>query len=429
MSQTVVSTLPANRRILLVDDNASIHEDFRKILTPVELSSSGVDSEAAALFDQSTSTPLQPSFEIDSAYQGVEALELVKSAKAAGKPYSVAFVDMRMPPGWDGLTTISKLWEQDPDIQTVICTAYSDRSWEEIQSTLSARERWLVLKKPFDKIEVLQLAHGLAQKWNLSRLASLKMDTLERMVEARTVELINAQRIKNEFLANTSHELLTPMNGICGFLDLLAHSSLNEQQKADIDQAKECASNLLRLIKQVLDFNRLEAGTLEPEIISFCPAEMIRSIASEYETVALAKGLQLKTVASDTTRERWAAPENLIRKALHPLMSNALKFTTKGAVTLGVEPCSEGLRFYVEDTGIGLTLQQLDWIKLPFAQVDGGMNRRGSGIGLGLPLARGLAHALGGEFLLDGKPNQGACAQLRVKARPASAQAPLSSAA
>lgn len=423
MNTMTCAPLPMNRRILLVDDNAAIHDDFKKILAPTDSCAADVDAEAAALFDQETAPPAGPGFELDSAHQGAEALEMVRAAKAEGRPYALVFMDMRMPPGWDGLTTISRVWEVDREIQTVICTAYSDRSWEEIQATLTSRERWLVLKKPFDKIEVLQLAHALTEKWNFGRLAALKVESLERMVEARTLDLQNVHRVKSEFLANVSHELLTPMNGVCGFLDLVSHSPLNEQQRADIEEARQCAWSLLRLITQVLDFNCLEAGTMAVEPVAFTPADLLHAVVEENTASASTKGIQLRIDATRLTEARWLAPETVIRKALVPLVHNAVKFTSQGSVTLAVETQVNGLAFSVTDTGVGLTADQMEWIHSAFAQVDGGVSRHNSGIGLGLPLARRLVGVLGGELTLNGKSNQGVTARFTVKASPVAARA------
>ena len=116
-----------HRRLLVVDDNEAIHGDFRKILGGVSSPSSLAASEAA-LFGEAPVTSGPEPFELDSAFQGEEALERVKRATAEGRPYAVAFVDVRMPPGWDGVETTTHLWAHDPDIQVVICTAYSDYS-------------------------------------------------------------------------------------------------------------------------------------------------------------------------------------------------------------------------------------------------------------------------------------------------------------
>jgi CheY-like chemotaxis protein len=123
-----------NRRILVVDDNRTIHDDFRKILA-AHADDVALDRAEAEILG----TPLPvvhaseaEVFDLDSAYQGQDAWEKVKASVASGERYAMAFVDMPMPPGWDGVETISKMWEADPDIQVVICTAYSDYSWEDI---------------------------------------------------------------------------------------------------------------------------------------------------------------------------------------------------------------------------------------------------------------------------------------------------------
>jgi signal transduction histidine kinase/DNA-binding response OmpR family regulator len=186
-------TAPPNRRVLLVDDTRTIHDDFRKILDSRSLDeNSDTDLEAAAaeLFGDSveTGTP-RSQFELDSAYQGQEAFEKVRAATADGRPYAMAFVDMRMPPGWDGFETIQNLWHVDPRLQMVICTAYSDQPWNEIFDKLEAGDRLLVLKKPFDNVEVAQLAHALTTKWEMTQRTEAKIDHLQASVQQRTEEL------------------------------------------------------------------------------------------------------------------------------------------------------------------------------------------------------------------------------------------------
>lgn len=196
-------------RILTIDDNDAIHNDFRKTLCGASANTSVEATTAAArisetediLFgkDSSTGSPstseqdgtlhTMMSFELDSALQGEVGYEKVRTALAENRPYSVAFVDMRMPPGWDGLQTIQKLWEADPRLQIVVCTAYSDYSWEEIVRKLGWTDQLLILKKPFDTAEVRQIAAALTQKWEMSRQAQLKMNELEDLVQQRTAEL------------------------------------------------------------------------------------------------------------------------------------------------------------------------------------------------------------------------------------------------
>jgi diguanylate cyclase (GGDEF)-like protein/PAS domain S-box-containing protein len=175
---TIDTRVAANRRILVIDDNRAIHEDFRKILAGDDRAREDLDAEEAFLFDRKSERAVR--FEIDSAYQGQEGLERLKRAIAAGCPYAVAFVDIRMPPGWDGIETIAQLWKADPTLQVVICTAYSDYSWNEMRGKLGSSDGLLILKKPFDNIEVIQLAHALTQKWTVTRQAAEQTAELQR---------------------------------------------------------------------------------------------------------------------------------------------------------------------------------------------------------------------------------------------------------
>lgn len=155
-----------NRRILIVDDNRAIHDDFRKILTPTRLSNSLLNAMEDALFGDPVEAEAGDVFEISSAFQGKEAVASVESAVSKGQPYAMAFVDVRMPPGIDGVDTIREMWAASPGLQVVICSAYSDYSYEEIIAKLGESDRLQILRKPFDTTEVQQLATNLTEKWS-----------------------------------------------------------------------------------------------------------------------------------------------------------------------------------------------------------------------------------------------------------------------
>jgi PAS domain S-box-containing protein len=178
-----------NRRILIIDDNRAIHDDFRKILSPATNAAAALDVTETELFGKSANTTLKIQYEIDSAYQGEDGVLLVKQALDAGRPYSLAFVDVRMPPGMDGVETTQKIWAVDPDIQIVLCTAYSDYSWDEMFEKIGNSDGLVILKKPFDTVEALQLAHALTEKWWLHKQSRQKMEELESIVAGRTREL------------------------------------------------------------------------------------------------------------------------------------------------------------------------------------------------------------------------------------------------
>src|SRR5690242_10331023 len=151
-----------NRRVLIIDDNHSIHDDFRKILSPP--SAAELNATETAVFG-SIQDPIEAiQFEVESAYQGPEGLLMVQKRLEGRLPYAMAFVDVRMPPGWDGVETSARLWQVDPDLQIVICTAYMDYSWEEMVGKLGHSDGFVILKKPFEAVEVLQLAAALTEK-------------------------------------------------------------------------------------------------------------------------------------------------------------------------------------------------------------------------------------------------------------------------
>ncbi|MHC8337809.1 putative bifunctional diguanylate cyclase/phosphodiesterase [Pseudomonas sp. HLT2-19-2] len=182
-----------NRRILIIDDTPSIHEDFRKILGPETEGEQTLAGAEEALFGTVQLDRL--TFQLDSAYQGQEALDLVTRALAEGHPYAMAFTDMRMPPGWDGLETIEQLWKADPHLQIALCTAYSDYTWEDMAERLEFGDQLLVLKKPFDSLEIRQMASALTWKWQMAQDAATKVLSLEQTIEARVHELLKVSHL------------------------------------------------------------------------------------------------------------------------------------------------------------------------------------------------------------------------------------------
>jgi diguanylate cyclase (GGDEF)-like protein len=183
-------------RLLVIDDNVAIHQDFLKVLgsTPEKAAENEFLAAEAALFGEPVEVSERPTFTIDSAHQGQEGVEKVRQALEEGHPYSMAFVDMRMPPGWDGLETIEHLWAVDPHIQVVICSAHADYDWMDVIQRLGHSDQLLVLRKPFEPIEVLQCANSLTSKWRNERIIRAQVASLERDVSVRTQGLEAATR-------------------------------------------------------------------------------------------------------------------------------------------------------------------------------------------------------------------------------------------
>jgi EAL domain-containing protein (putative c-di-GMP-specific phosphodiesterase class I)/CheY-like chemotaxis protein len=206
-------TKPDSRRILLIDDNPAIHQDFRKIFGRPASSVTALLESEAALFGPAKAARARPEFRIDSALQGEQGVDLVRQALRDKRPYAMAFVDVRMPPGCDGIETIIRLWEADPNVQIVICTAHSDYSWEETLERLGRADSFIVLKKPFDSIEVLQLAEALTEKWRLARHEQRRLQDLERQILEHNRDLQVARNI-NAQLDAANKKLAAPVEGV-----------------------------------------------------------------------------------------------------------------------------------------------------------------------------------------------------------------------
>ncbi len=204
-----------NNRILIIDDNPAIHDDIRKILGSEGKSHDALAQTKELLFGGNPLPLDESGFEIVSAFQGQEGLEKVKEAEEAGRPFALMFVDMRMPPGWDGVETIKRIWQLYPQLQVVVCTAYSDYSWGEMIEHIGKSDSMVILKKPFDNIEVMQLAHALTEKWNLTHEVKGRLKNLDYLVSQRTAELrsANAQLLDVQRIARLGSYCLDVRTG------------------------------------------------------------------------------------------------------------------------------------------------------------------------------------------------------------------------
>ncbi|MFK7819564.1 MAG: response regulator transcription factor [Planctomycetaceae bacterium] len=191
-------------KILIVDDNREIHKDYEKILLPGYDEHETDAAEAAFFGEETLARKVEPQYHLDHAYQGQEAMEMVQSAAESGEHYTFAFVDMRMPPGWDGVETIENLWTVDPKLQVVVCTAYSDYSWEEMITRLGTTDKMLILKKPFDNVEVQQLALALTEKRRLADLEKWMLREMEELACEKIELLEAAQSERDQLLGSAS---------------------------------------------------------------------------------------------------------------------------------------------------------------------------------------------------------------------------------
>ncbi|MBK5551888.1 MULTISPECIES: ATP-binding protein [unclassified Pseudomonas] len=440
---------PSNRRILLIDDTPSIHVDFRKILTPNPVQHVELDEMEAALFGAAAKSA-SALFELDSAFGGQEGLGKLKFALKENRPYAMAFVDMRMPDGWDGAQTIEYLWQEDPRLQVVVCTAYSDYSWDELLDRLQAHDRLLILKKPFDNIEVQQMANTLLTKWDMTERASVQMDHLGQMVERRTrqfkeasVELqreiderkqLESQLVQSEKLASlgqlaagVAHEINNPIGFISSNLGCLdgyfkqlqemldayrgAEASITSPEVIErlnvlrerveleflredipllIKESKDGISRVGQIVKDLKDFSRVDSSQ------EWQWANLQQGIESTLNIVAN----ELKYKA-DVVKEYQVLPEieclpSQINQVIMNLIVNASQAIgpERGVITLRTGLEGETVWIEVADTGSGIEPQCLQKIFDPFFTT----KPIGQGTGLGLSLSYGIVKKHHGDI-------------------------------
>ena len=463
--------IPPNRRILLVDDMPAIHADFRKILAPRPASDAGLDAAEAALFGEPPKpASTAPAFELDSAYQGQEALAKVQAALAAGLPYALAFVDMRMPPGWDGMQTIEQLWLADPCLQVVICTAYADTSWEQVLARLDVRDRLLILKKPFDAIEVYQLAHTLTAKWQLTQQAAAQLTRLEEAVAERTqalqaevnerkqlqVQLVQSEKLASigQLAAGVAHEINNPIGYIFSNFGTLERylAQLFEMvaayENAEASVAPPALAAGLRALRE-----RVELAFLKEDIPVLMREskegiERVRKIVQdlkdfsrvdstqEWQWADLHQGIDstLNVVASeikyraDVVKEYGSIPDieclpSQINQVVMNLVVNAAHAMgeARGCITIRTGAHAEQVWLEVADTGSGIAPDALPRIFEPFFTT----KPVGKGTGLGLSLSYGIVQKHDGRIEVDSVVGRGTTFRVTLpRHRPAALAAP-----
>lgn len=419
-----------NRRILIVDDNQSIHEDYRKVLARSSAPLQELMQAEAQIFMDSGGHESRVQFDLTSAFQGKEALDLVKQSIERQEPFALAFVDIRMPPGWDGLETATRLCKEDTELQIVICTAFSDYTWNQIHQRIGQSDRLLILKKPFDSMELTQLASTLTEKWNLNRLAKSRLEDLEKMVAARTSELEKTcQDLKRsqeravlqerlaavgQLAAGVAQEFNNIMTVIRGYSSLLLSESTLPLQVMDclqeIRQGAERASNLTH---QLLAFSRKQA--MHPRLL-------------DLDEVARHQAAALQRLAGGSVRIQFhhsaeSLPFRGDASMLEQLLSNLVKnacdampkdgqihITTRLVRSESNSPSyhPEALRgtfvsLEVADSGCGMDTSIRSRLFTPFFTT----KEIGKGIGMGLAAVYGIVKQHHGWIEVESEPGCG----------------------
>lgn len=457
----------ANRRIIVIDDNVAIHDDFRKILC----CDARCDAELDALEAQLFGAPSQPAerfcYQLEFATQGQEGLERIRAAAAAGRPFALAFIDGRMPPGWDGIETASRIWEEFCDLQIVICTAYTDYSWSEVVNRLGNTDKLLILKKPFENVEVRQLAACMTQKWTLSRQAQRRVDQLESMVRERTqaleqqtsglqraldqlqqaqAQLLHADKMASigQLAAGVAHEINNPIGFIASNLsslgeyvdDLKRVLAAFEGLTAECRRAGGAAGGTLAEVERVrgevdLDFIVGDLSNLVSESIE--GARRVKQIVADLRDFSHADTPDVTTedlnaliertltvaaneikYRAEVVREFGSLPAiqcyggKLGQVVLNLLVNAAQAIPEHGTITVRTGTAGAEVWLEVEDTGCGIPPENLPRIFEPFFTT----KDVGCGTGLGLHVTYAIVQAHGGR--IDVQSRVGAGTRFRI---------------
>ena len=422
-----------NRRVIVIDDNESIHNDFRSILQINNNSTTNLNDVKAALFGDtanSSNSSVSIDFEVDSAFQGKEGLEKIRQALEEDRPYAMAFVDMRMPPGWDGIETIKNIWKEYPELEIVICTAYSDYSWGDITKRLGKSENLLILKKPFDSAEVAQLASSLTEKWHLAKQASMKMEELEKLVQKRAKELIEknnqlkmeiaereqaelklAEMIKKvestnrelkEFASIVSHDLKAPLRGVktlalwiledCG-------DKFNAKATQQMNLLMERVEKIYSLIDGVLRYSKVgQAGgkPIQVNLETFLPEVISMIVPPEHIDVTIED--QLPCINCEDTH---------IMQVFQNLISNAIKYMDKqqGWIKINCDDEGDFWKFSISDNGPGIEEKDYERIFGMFQIIIQNENIHGTGVGL--TVVKKIVELYGGRIWVKSEVGKG----------------------
>ena len=319
-------------RVLIVDDNQAIHRDFAKILRGAEPATDLASVESLLFGDAPAAARERPRYALEFASQGQEGVECARRAVAAGNPFAVAFIDMRMPPGWDGLETIERLWEVAPDVQVVICSAHSDYDWSDVVARLGQTDRLLVLKKPFEPIEVLQCASALARKWQHERALLFQVETLENVVAARTEKLEAANRQLRHL---ATHDALTGLPNRVLLDDRLAQAVAHANRDGQPFALLAVDLDRFKLINDSLGHR---AGDVVLDEVS----RRLSSVVRDIDTVARTGGDEFIIVISPSSAQEDAVA--IARRARDALRAPMRVSGVELHVT-----CSVGVAYYPTD--------------------------------------------------------------------------------
>lgn len=427
-----MSEAPVNRRILVVDDNQAIHDDFRKILVPCMQAAAAAaeldDLAASVLGEESPASGnrQRPTYELTNALQGQEALAAVEAAADRDEPFAMVFMDVRMPPGWDGIETLRRLWEVDPELQAVVCTAYADYSYEDIVESLGDSDRFLILKKPFDTIEVQQLASTLTQKWKLRREIREHLDQIEAY--AKSLETVNLaleadKRVaeasalaQSEFLLGAGRAFEGPARRLSDSLGALAAA------REDVRPASDLARDLAVGLHHLHDLAALETGNHHASGSTCDLRSALESVGALTQAHAANRAVPVRLLQATPVPAEASIDGDLLVRCLECVTAWAIdRADARGVdVTLGMtdtDAVVPELTIEIACHSAPISEAERELLFMPFRASENRPDRV-----LALPLAKIAAEELGARLELDTGLDGGLRIEVRVDPGPGGAE-------
>ena len=409
-------------RILVVEGNDSGHAEFKRIF-----GSNQPDIRNEAYYNKkcSSDNTCSCAFELDFCVMGFDAKEMIKLARAAYDPFKVLFIDISQSTARDYVETIEDVWNIDEDIQVVIC-ADSSEALSGIVHKLGVSERLLILKKPYDDIEIYQTVVALSRKWDLIQQARIKKEELEDLVSERTCRLAEmnqqlmfaiekvkrSEQAKDFFLENISKVVRTPLNSIVVNTKLLSKEGLPVQLKNRLVTIHHNANELMQVMGNILDMAEIESNHIVPDIQNVKLKNFLNEL-KVFELQAREKHIDFRIELDESLPDKIYTDPDMLRQCMAILLENAIKFTEKGFVLIKIALEKPQIRpylvFLVQDTGYGISIDQQVSVFEPFTP--GSAN---AGLGLGLAIAKKMVDKINGDIKLIRTSDSGTTFALRI---------------